>query len=210
MAFDFKKAYKEFYLPPRAPAVLEIPEMNFLAVRGAGDPNAEGGEYQTAVQLLYGAAYTLRMSQKAGYDIDGFFEYVVPPLEGFWWQEGVAGVDPTHKETFQWISVIRLPDFVTRADFDWAVKAAAKKKKDDFSKVQFWTHREGLCVQCMHIGPYDEEPATVAAMDAYALQNGYALDFSDARLHHEIYLTDPRKGDAASQKTVLRHPVRPV
>ncbi|HWP79805.1 MAG TPA: GyrI-like domain-containing protein [Candidatus Acidoferrum sp.] len=210
MAFDFKKAYKEFYLPPRAPAVLEVPEMNFLAVRGAGDPNAEGGAYQTAVELLYGLAYTIRMSEKAGHDIGGFFEYVVPPLEGFWWQEGVHGVDYVHKETFEWISVIRLPDFVTRADFDWAVGAAAKKKKYDFSKVQFWTHREGLCVQCMHIGPYDEEPATVAAMDAYALQNGYALDFSDIRRHHEIYLTDPRKGDTASQKTVLRHPVRPV
>ncbi len=210
MAFDFKKEYKEFYLPPRAPVVVEIPEMNFLAVRGTGNPNAPGGAYQAAVGLLYGVAYTLKMSCKGGRKIDGFFEYVVPPLEGFWWQDGLAGVDYTHKEAFHWISVIRLPDFVTKVDFDWAIKTAAQKKKTDFSKVTFWTLREGLCVQCIHVGTYDDEPATVLAMDAYAAQNGYALDFSEARLHHEIYLTDPRKGDAAMQKTVIRHPVRPA
>ena len=210
MPFDFKKEYKEFYLPPRAPAVVEVPEMNFLAVRGTGDPNAEDGEYQTAVGLLYGLAYTIRMSQKAGHEINGFFEYVVPPLEGFWWQEGVNGVDYAHKEVFHWISVIRLPDFVTQKDFDWAVMSASKKKKTDFTKVGFWTHREGLCVQCMHIGSYDDEPATVLAMDTYAPQDGYTVDFSEKRLHHEIYLTGPRKGEAASQKTVIRHPVRRI
>lgn len=208
MAFDFKKEYKEFYEPPKTPTIVEIPEMNFLAVRGAGDPNEEGGEYKQAVELLYAVAYTIKMSYKGPHKINGFFEYVVPPLEGFWWQDGINGVDYAHKELFHWISVIRLPDFVTKEDFDWAIAEAAKKKKTDFSKVEFMTYNEGLCVQCMHIGPYDDEPATVQAMDEYAKKNNYTIDISDKRHHHEIYLSDPRKGSSSTMKTVIRHPIK--
>lgn len=210
MAFDYKKEYKEFYLPKNAPHIVDVPAMNFIAVRGQGDPNIEGGEYKTAVGLLYGIAYTIKMSHMGTHRIDGYFQYTVPPLEGFWWQDGVKGVDSSRKDTFNWISVIRLPDFVTKSDFDWAVGEVTLKKKTDFSKVGFLTLTEGLCVQCMHIGPYDSEPATVAAMDSYAENNGYALDFTDARLHHEIYLGDPRKTAPDKLKTVLRHPVRKI
>ncbi|MDL2229710.1 GyrI-like domain-containing protein [Treponema sp. OttesenSCG-928-L16] len=208
MAFDFKKEYKEFYLPPKTPGIVEIPSMNFLAVRGRGNPNEEGGEYSRAVEQLYGMAYTIKMSYKGSYKIKGFFEYVVPPLEGFWWQDGVKGVDYSRKDGFNWISLIRLPDFVNPADFDWALREAAQKKKADFSAVEFFTYHEGLCVQCMHIGPYDDEPATVSAMQNFAGAKGYAIDISDSRYHHEIYLGDPRKTEPANLKTVLRHPVR--
>jgi hypothetical protein len=209
MAFDYKKEYKEFYLPPSKPAIIDVPEMNFLAVRGAGDPNEEQGEYKKAVELLYGVAYTIKMSYKGPHTISGFFEYVVPPLEGLWWQDQIKGYDFTHKELFRWISIIRLPEFVTKADFDWAVGEAARKKKEDYSKVEYFTYHEGLCVQCMHIGAFDDEPATVQAMDEFVEKNRYAIDFSDQRFHHEIYLSDPRKGDASNQKTVIRHPIRP-
>ena len=164
MAFDFKKEYKEFYMPRNKPEIVTVPPMNYIAVRGQGDPNQEDGEYKQAIGLLYGIAFTIKMSKKGDRQIEGYFDYVVPPLEGFWWQEGVAGVDYAHKENFRWISVIRLPDFVTKADFDWAVEEAARKKKTDFSKVEFLTVDEGLCVQCMHTGSYDDEPATVAMM----------------------------------------------
>ena len=208
MAFDFKKEYKEFYLPKDTPGIVNVPRMNYIAVRGQGDPNAEDGAYQEAIGLLYGVAYTIKMSKKGDHRIEGYFDYVVPPLEGFWWQEGVAGVDYAHKEDFRWISVIRLPDFVTRADFDWAVQEAARKKKTDFSKVEFLTVEEGLCVQCMHSGPYDDEPATVARMHEYMEGQGCALDITDARLHHEIYLSDARKVAPEKLKTVIRHPIR--
>lgn len=208
MAFDYKKEYKEFYLPPRKPTIVEVPPMNYLAVRGKGNPNEENGAYQSAVGLLYALAYTLKMSHKTDHRIDGFFEYVVPPLEGFWWQEGMQGIDYAHKDAFNFISIIRLPDFVTRADFDWAVAEATKKKKMDFSRVEFLTYDEGTCVQCMHIGSFDDEPATVSAMHEYAAQNGYELDITDTRYHHEIYLSDPRKCDVSNQKTVVRHPIK--
>lgn len=182
--------------------------MNYLAVRGSGDPNDEDGEYKTAIGLLYAIAFTLKMSYKGSHKIDGFFEYVVPPLEGFWWQDGVKGVDYAHKEDFRFISVIRLPDFVTKADFNWAIEEATRKKKTDFSKVEFFTYDEGACVQCMHIGPYDNEPETVSAMHAYAAENGYEPDITDERMHHEIYLSDPRRCDVHKLKTVVRHPVR--
>ena len=208
MAFDFKKEYKEFYMPARKPAIVTVPSMNYLAVRGQGDPNQEDGEYQQAIGLLYGVAYTLKMSKKGDHRIEGYFDYVVPPLEGFWWQDGVTGVDYAHKENFRWISVIRLPDFVTEADFRWAVDEAGKKKKADFSKVGFLTYEEGLCVQCMHTGPYDDEPVTVSAMHAYMEEQGYALDITDQRMHHEIYLSDARKTAPDKLKTVIRHPVR--
>ncbi|MCR5067762.1 MAG: GyrI-like domain-containing protein [Erysipelotrichaceae bacterium] len=208
MAFDYKKEYKEFYLPAAKPQIIEIPSMNYLAVRGKGNPNEEDGEYKQAIGLLYGIAYTIKMSKKGDHQIDGYFDYVVPPLEGFWWQEGINGVDYGRKEEFNWISVIRLPDFVKEADFQWAVEEATRKKKQDFSKVEFLTVAEGLCVQCLHIGPYDDEPATVALMDQYLKDNGYVNDLSDERRHHEIYLTDARKTAPEKMKTVIRHPIR--
>lgn len=208
MAFDYKKEYPEFYLPKNKPCIVDIPSMNFIAVRGKGDPNTEGGEYQQAMSLLYGIAFTLKMSKKGQRQIEGYFDYVVPPLEGFWWQEGAVGIDYAHKDAFQWISLIRLPDFVTRADFDWAVAEASQKKKTDFSKVEFMTYHEGLCVQCMHIGSYDDEPATLVRMNAYLQENGYETDITDQRFHHEIYLSDARRVPPEKRRTVLRHPVR--
>ena len=208
MAFDFKKEFKKFYLPPEKPGIIDIPAMQYLAVRGKGDPNEEDGDYKRAIGLLYGVAYTIKMSKKGDHRIEGYFDFVVPPLEGFWRQTGVAGIDYAHKEQFEWISVIRLPDFVTKTDFDWAVEEAARKKKDDFSGVELLSYTEGLCVQCMHPGPYDDEPATVERMHAFALAQGYVPDLSDARRHHEIYLTDARKTAPEKLKTVIRHPIR--
>ena len=208
MAFDFKKEYKDLYQPKTVPSIVTVPPMRFIAVRGAGDPNESEGAYQHALNLLYGVAYTLKMSYKTGHRIDGYFEYAVPPLEGFWLQEGVQGVDYARKGDFRWISVIRLPDFVGEQDFRWAVDTATQKKKLDFSPVELLTVDEGLCVQCMHIGPYDLEPVTVARMHRFCAEQGYAPDFSDVRLHHEIYLSDPRRGDPAKLKTVIRHPIR--
>lgn len=209
MAFDFKKEYKEFYMPKNKPSIVEIPKMNYLAVRGQGNPNEENGEYQSTLGLLYGIAYTLKMSYKGEHKIDGFFEYVVPPLEGFWWQDNIVGrIDYNSKETMHFISLIRLPDFITKSDFDWAIEEATKKKHQDFSKVEFFTYEEGTCVQCMHIGSYDDEPKTVSLMHEYAKEEGYTLDITDTRFHHEIYLSDPRKGDITKLKTVIRHPIR--
>ena len=210
MPFDFKKEYKEFYLPPKTPTIVEVPPMNYLAVRGKGDPNDEEGEYRNSIGLLYGIAFTIKMSYKGSHKIDGYFEYVVPPLEGFWWQEGVKGIDYGRKEDFNFISVIRLPDFVSREDFDWAVREATKKKKTDFSKVEFFHYDEGLCVQCMHLGSYDDEPETVEAMHQLAEKEGYKLDINEKRMHHEIYLSDPRKTEPAKLKTVVRHPIKKV
>ena len=208
MAFDFKKEYKEFYLPPAKPVVVTVPKANYIAVRGKGNPNEEGGAYQQAIGILYAVAYTLKMSYKTDHRIEGFYDYVVPPLEGFWWQEGIDGVDYSDKSTFCWISVIRLPDFITKADFDWAVQTASKKKKIDCSKAEFLTIDEGLCVQIMHIGPYDDEPASVALMDRFLEENGYENDLSATRLHHEIYLSDARKIAPENWKTVIRHPIK--
>ena len=208
MAFDFKKKYKEFYMPKDKPSIVTVPPMNYLAVRGHGDPNEEGGEYKEAIGLLYGIAFTIKMSKKGSHQIEGFFDYVVPPLEGFWWQDGIQGVDYAHKEKFNWISVIRLPDFVTKEDFEWAVAEATRKKKTDFSKVEFLQVDEGLCVQCMHIGSYDDEPATVDLMHRYMKEQGYVLDINDTRRHHEIYLSDARKVAPEKLKTAIRHPIR--
>ena len=234
MVFDYKKEYKEFYMPKSKPGIVNVPSMNYIAVRGTGNPNQEDGEYKQSIGLLYGIAFTVKMSKKGDHRIEGYFDYVVPPLEGFWWQgaasakpnsntateksptegrghfqqEGFKGIDYNRKEDFNWISVIRLPDFVTKADFDWAVGVATTKKKTDFSKVEFLTYDEGLCVQCMHIGSYDDEPATVAMMHAFMDQQGYELDITDKRLHHEIYLSDARKVDPEKLKTVIRHPIK--
>ena len=208
MAFDYKKEYKEFYLPKATPGIVTVPRMNFLAVRGNGDPNAEGGAYKESIGLLYGIAFTIKMSKKGDHRIDGYFDYVVPPLEGFWWQNGVAGIDYAKKEELQWISLIRLPDFVTGEEFEWAITEAAAKKNQDFSKVEFMTYDEGLCVQCMHIGAYDDEPATIGKMHRYMEEQGYVLDIKNERYHHEIYLSDVRRVVPEKLKTVIRHPVR--
>lgn len=210
MPFDFKKEYKEFYMPKGKPEIVTVPKMNYIAVRGKGNPNEEEGEYKKSIELLYGIAYTIKMSKKGDHKIEGYFDYVVPPLEGFWWQENVDGIDYSHKENFQWISVIRLPDFVTKADFDWAIEEATRKKKIDFSKVEFLEIEEGLCVQCMHSGSYDDEPATVAAMDKFIADNGYENDISDTKRHHEIYLSDARKVTPEKLKTVIRHPIKKI
>mgnify|MGYP001123394459 CR=1 FL=1 len=210
MAFDYKKEYKEFYMPANKPSIVTMPKMNYIAVRGKGNPNDESGEYKDSIGLLYAIAFTIKMSYKGSHKIDGYFEYVVPPLEGFWWQEGSDTIDYANKNGFNFISLIRLPDFVTKADFDWAMREATNKKKADFSKVEFLTYDEGVCVQCMHVGSYDDEPKTVALMHEYMAVNGYALDISESRYHHEIYLSDPRKCAVEKLKTVVRHPIKKV
>ena len=193
MAFDFKKEYKEFYMPKNKPEIVTVPKANYIAVRGKGNPNENDGAYQKAISILYAVAYTLKMSYKTEHKIEGFFEYVVPPLEGFWWQDNVDGIDYADKAAFNWISVIRLPEFITKKDFEWAVETASEKKKLDCSSAEFLTVDEGLCVQIMHIGAFDDEPQTVALMDEYIAQNGYENDITESRLHHEIYLSDARK-----------------
>ena len=207
MAFDYKKAYKEFYLPPKTPGIVTVPAMNFLAVRGQGAPNEEGGAYKQALELLYAVAFTIKMSKMGKHQVEGYFDYVVPPLEGLWWQESTPGVDYSRKADFRWISLIRLPEFVTKEVFDWAIREATEKKQRDFSPVEFFPWEEGLCVQCMHMGPYDDEPTTVAAMEAYARQKGYKKDFGEGRFHHEIYLSDARRCRPEKLKTVIRQPI---
>lgn len=208
MAFDYKKEYKEFYLPPKKPGMIEVPEMHFIAVNGKGDPNEPEGEYKAAIGMLYSIAFTIKMSYKGSHKIDGYFPYVVPPLEGLWKQSGGGAIDYAHKENFEWTSMIRLPEFVTKEEFDWAIMEASEKKKQNFSGVQYFTYDEGTCVQCMHTGSYDEEPETIRLMQEYLKEQGYTEDFSDSRLHHEIYLSDPRKTAAEKLRTVIRHPVR--
>lgn len=208
MPFDFKKEYKEFYMPPRKPGIVNIPKMNYIAVRGTGDPNSENGEYKESIGLLYAVAFTIKMSKMGSHRMAGYFDYVVPPLEGFWRQEGSDFIDYSYKEKFHFISAIRLPDFVTADEFNWAVGEAARKKRLDLSKVEFFTYDEGLCVQCMHIGPYDDEPKTIEAMHEHAAQNRYVPDIRAERMHHEIYLSDPRKCAPERLKTVVRHPVK--
>ncbi len=210
MAFDFKKEYKEYYMPKNTPQIVNVPKANYIAVRGKGNPNESDGDYQKAISVLYAVAYTLKMSYKTDYKIEGFIEYVVPPLEGFWWQDDVEEVDYTDKSAFNWISVIRLPDFISEKDFAWAVETATKKKKLDCSSAEFLTLEEGLCVQIMHLGSFDDEPATVALMDSYLAENGYVNDFTDTRLHHEIYMSDARKVAPEKWKTVIRHPIKEV
>lgn len=209
MAFDYKKEYKDFYMPKNKPSIVKIPKMNYIAVRGKGNPNDENGEYKQTIGLLYAIAFTIKMSYKGNYKIDGYFEYVVPPLEGFWWQEENRGtIDYNHKEKLNFISMIRLPDFVTKKDFEWAIEEASKKKKQDFSKVEFLSYDEGMCVQCMHVGSYDNEPATINLMQEYMIENGYQLDITEDRFHHEIYLSDPRRCEVSKLKTVIRHPIK--
>lgn len=209
MAFDYKKEYKEFYLPPKHPGIVDIPEMRFIAVRGQGDPNAPDGAYKAAMGLLYGIAFTIKMSYKGPHRMDGYFPYVVPPLEGLWQRSGGGAIDYAHKEDFRWVSMIRVPDFVTREEFDWAIREATEKKQADFSAVEYLCWQEGLCVQCMHLGSYDGEPETIRLMGSFLEESGYVPDFTDTRLHHEIYLSDPRRTAPEKLRTVIRHPVRP-
>lgn len=210
MAFDFKKEYKELYAPKKGPGIIEVPPVTYVAVRGSGDPNEEGGAYQQAIAVLYAISYTIKMSKKGSRQIEGYADFVVPPLEGFWWQDAVEGVDYAHKEAFNWIAVIRLPDFVTREVFGWAVEEATAKKKIDCLIAEYLRVREGLCVQCLHVGSYDDEPATVEAMDAFAREQGYEIDLSEERRHHEVYLSDARKVAADKLKTIVRHPIKPA
>ena len=211
MAFDYKKEYKEFYLPPKQPGIVEMPKMNFLAVRGKGDPNEENGEYKRAMELLYGMAYTIKMSYKGEHIIEGFFEYVVPPLEGLWWMREEDGVDFTRKDGFYWISMIRQPEFVTEAVFEEAKQKLLKKKPElnfDRTRLVRWT--EGLCCQVMHTGPYDDEPATLSRLEQFIAENGCVPDYTESRKHHEIYLGDPRRTAPERLRTVLRLPVKKV
>lgn len=208
MAFDYKKEYKEFYMPKDKPQIVTIPKANYIAVRGKGDPNQEDGDYKKSIAILYAVAYTLKMSYKTEHKIEGFFDYVVPPLEGFWWQHDFDSIDYTDKAGFHWISVIRLPDFIQKEDFVWAVRVASEKKKIDCSPAEFLTIDEGLCVQIMHYGTMDDEPASVAIMDQFLEENGYVNDFRADRLHHEIYMSDARKVPPEKWKTVIRHPVK--
>ena len=208
MVFDFKKEYKELYKPKAKPSIINVEKTNFIAVRGVGDPNAENSEYKQSISLLYPIAYAIKMSKKGDYKIDGYFDFVVPPLEGFWWQEGIKGVDYANKDSFNFISLIRMPDFVTKEVFEWAIEETTRKKKEDFSKVEFFTYDEGLCVQCMHIGSYNDEPITVEAMHEYMIEQGYELDITDERFHHEVYISDVRKISPEKLKTVLRHPIK--
>ncbi len=210
MAFDYKKEYKEFYLPKNKPGIVTIPPMNFIAVRGTGDPNVEDGAYKQSIGLLYKIAFTIKMSKRGSRQIEGYFDYVVPPLEGLWWQPDTKGIDYSRKEDFEWISMIRLPEFVTEKDFEWAVGEVSAKKQTDSSQAEFLTYDEGLCVQCMHIGPYDDEPATVDAMDAFAKAQGYVPDMGGFCRHHEIYLSDARRCRPQNLKTVIRHPIKPA
>ena len=208
MTYDFKKEFKEFYLPSDKPTIVTIPKLNYIAVEGKGDPNEVDGEYQKAMQLLYGIAFTLKMSYKTDYKIDGYFEYVVPPLEGLWWIADYKEFDYSGKDKLNWLSIIRLPDFIKESDFEWAIKEATTKKKQDFSKVKFFNYDEGLCVQCMHTGSYDDEPVTIDGLKKYANENNYVVDINDTRFHHEIYLGDPRKVEPNKLKTVIRLPIR--
>ncbi len=215
MAFDFKKEYKELYAPKRTPQIVDVPRMTFVSVCGSGNPNAEGGAYKDALAVLYAVAYTIKMSKMGDHRIEGYFDFVVPPLEGFWWQKDAGAIDFTNKDAFQWVSAIRLPDFVTQEEFDWAKAEAASKKNLDTSKAELLTFTEGLCAQILHVGSYDDEPSTIACMDNFIEASGYALDITpvehdchlQGRHHHEIYLSDPRRTQPEKLKTIIRHPI---
>jgi hypothetical protein len=203
---DYKKDDKELYLPKTTPMMVNVLEMPFVAVEGKGNPNDENGEYQTAIELLYGIQYTIKMSKKGNCIPDGYFDYVVPPLEGFWWMDN--GEDFSSKSKYNWISLIRFPEFVDEKVFEWACSEVLKKKKLDTKKAQYLKINEGLCVQCMHIGSYDDEPKTLKLIDGFITDNNLQKDVSKTRKHHEIYLSDPRKTETSKLKTVLRIPVK--
>lgn len=204
---DYKKQFKELYQPPTKPTIIDVPEMFFFAVNGTGDPNTSP-DYKEAMEILYGLSFTVKMSKMNGTQPEGYFDYVVAPLEGLWRQEGICGIDFSRKDSFIWTSMIRQPEFVTDAVFESAKAALSKKKPHlDLSKARLMRFTEGLCVQIMHKGIYDDEPESVEKMHRFAEENGYAEDFSESRLHHEIYLSDPRKCAPERLKTVIRHPI---
>lgn len=212
---DFKKINKDLYFPKDTPAAIEVPTMRYIMVDGKGNPNDEGGEYSSAVELLYGLSYTLKMSPKAGAAPEGYFEYVVPPLEGLWWMEDETDMDFSQKDKYCWTSMIRQPDFVAQDVFLRACGALAKKKPSiDVSKARLAVFCEGFCVQCMHGGPYSDERRTISKIETYVRSAGFEEDIGTKlpdgmiRRHHEIYLSDPRKVLPEAMKTVLRHPVR--
>lgn len=207
MAFDYKKEYKGMYMPKATPTIVEVPEMKFIAVNGNGNPNEPDGEYQQALGILYPVAYALKMSYKTDYRIDGFFEYVVPPLEGLWWTDNTITDDFTDKSAFRWIAMIRVPDFVEDDDVGWAKREVCRKKGLDCSSLYHMSFEEGLCSQIMHTGSYDTESMSLDAIDRYIESNGYLKDITPSRRHHEIYLSDPRKCSPEKMKTVLRIPI---
>ena len=202
-SFDYKKEYKDLYMPKRSPSIVKVPLMNYIAVCGKGSPDAEGGEYKDSVRLLYVIAFTIKMSKKYDHQIAGYFDYVIPPQESLWMREN----DYSRQEDFHFISMIRLPYFVTKEDIDWAREAVARKKRSDFSKVEFFTYNEGLCVQCMHLVSYENKQETIHSMHDFMTAQGYKLDITDTRFHHEIYLSNPGRVAAEKRKTVIRHPI---
>ena len=212
---DYKKEYKDLYMPKEKPCTVDAPTISFIMVDGKGNPNVEGGEYQQAIELLYALTYTIKMSKMGSNKPEGYFEYVVPPLEGLWWLDDDSHSDFSSKERFCWTSMIRQPEFVTPDVFDWACKTVLKKKPQlDPSKARLQVYHEGLSVQMMHIGPFDEEPKTIAQINEFIKENHYYDAISEVqpdgmiKRHHEIYLSDPRKSEPAKMKTVLRHPVK--
>lgn len=205
---DFKKVYKQFYMPKKMPTIIDVPTFNYIAIEGKGNPNEQDGEYQEALQLLYAIVFTIKMSKMGEHKLDDYYEYVMPPLEGLWWMPGKEGIDYQNKQDFHFVSMIAQPDFVDEEVFVWACEEVEKKKGLDTSKAKFISMNEGCCVTCMHLGSYDDEPATLDQMHKFADEMGYEFDLSDERKHHEIYLSDPRKGNPEKLKTVIRVPIR--
>lgn len=208
---DYKKTEKHLYLP-KSPAIVQVPEMVFFAVDGQGDPNTSPA-YAQAMEILYGLSFTVKMSKMGGEEPEGYFDYVVPPLEGLWWTDepGFDGKPPADKNDFRWTSLIRQPDFVNEEVFAWAAERLAKKKPDlDLTKARFLRWEEGLCAHLLHVGPYDAEPASIDRLTEFLREQGCVPDFTDARRHHEIYLGDPRRTAPEKLKTVIRHPVKRV
>lgn len=209
---DYKKEYKDLYQPKKIPSIIEVPEMIFIAVEGKGNPN-DSPEYQAALEMLYGLSFTIKMSKMNNTQPEGYFEYTVPPLEGLWYCDDVSfdGLNVTDKDKFKWVSLIRQPEFVTEEVFQWARAAlSAKKPQLDLEKARLIKYTEGLCVQIMHLGSYDNESESILKMKAYAEENGYKEDFSEGRRHHEIYLSDPRRCAEERLKTVIRHPIAKI
>ncbi len=208
--FDYKKEYKDLYLPPKKPMVIEVPEMTFIAVDGQGDPNTCPA-YRNALEMLYGLSWTIKMSKMGGEKPPGYFEYVVPPLEGLWWVDDTLfnGFNIKEKGRFCWTSMIRQPEFVNMETLEWACKRlSAKKMGLDLAAARLWTFQEGLCVQMMHIGSYDEEADSIQLLERFTEEAGYTIDISSKRRHHEIYLSDPRKCQKQNLKTVIRQPIK--
>lgn len=204
MAYDFKKEQKAFYVPGRRPVLIDVPPMRYVAVSGEGDPNEEGGEYKRAMEAVYAVAYTIRMSPQSGFNIPGYFAFVVPPLESLWSMED--GIDLSRKDALEWTAMIRLPDFVTQEVFDEAVANAAAKKGIDPELPAYLKYNEGSCVQCLHVGSYDDEPATIRSLVDFAAAQDLTIE-QEPRRHHEIYLSDPRRTATGQLRTVIRLPV---